>query len=63
MGSPLVNPEADGIMRCPESDFRYREESPGVLRCLDLDEEASLPPEIAVGHRKYNEFKQSQRTS
>ena len=62
-GLPLVNPEADGIMRCPESDFRYREESPGVLRCLDLDEEASLPPGLAVGHRKYDEFKQSQRTS
>ena len=27
-------------MVCPESGLRYREVSPGVIRCLDLDEEA-----------------------
>ncbi|MCC6338255.1 MAG: N-acetyltransferase [Myxococcales bacterium] len=33
---------ADGIMRCPESGFRYQEASPGVLRCLDWDEDKPL---------------------
>ena len=30
-------------MRCPEHGYRYKETEPGVLRCLDLDEEAPLP--------------------
>jgi UDP-2-acetamido-3-amino-2,3-dideoxy-glucuronate N-acetyltransferase len=33
----------DGLMVCSESGLRYREESPGVVRCLDLDEDAPLP--------------------
>jgi len=33
----------DGTMVCPESGLRYREVSPGTVRCLDLDEEANLP--------------------
>jgi len=42
-GVRLPQPDADGIMRCPESGFRYREATPGVLRCLDLDEDQALP--------------------
>jgi UDP-2-acetamido-3-amino-2,3-dideoxy-glucuronate N-acetyltransferase len=30
---------------------------PGGMRCLDLDEEAALPPEMAVGKRSYDEFR------
>ena len=30
-----------------------------LLRCLDLDEEALLPPELAVGKEFYDEFKQN----
>src|SRR5512142_661298 len=37
-GHRLASPDRDGIMRCPESGLRYREESPGVLRCLDVPE-------------------------
>jgi len=48
-GIPLPAPGPDGVMVCPESGYRYREVSPGVVRCLDLDEEAPLPPEQAVG--------------
>jgi len=33
-GHRLVAPDAQGVMRCPESGWRYEEES-GVLRCLD----------------------------
>ncbi len=47
----------DGVMRCPESGFRYKEIEPGKLRCLDLDEEAPLPTELAVGKIAYDEFK------
>ena len=56
-GHPLRSPDADGVMTCPESGYRYREVEPGVLRCLDLDEEAPLPPELSVGKRTYDEFK------
>jgi UDP-2-acetamido-3-amino-2,3-dideoxy-glucuronate N-acetyltransferase len=31
----------EGAWRCPDSGFRYREEG-GMLRCLDLDEDAPL---------------------
>ena len=54
----LKNPDADGIMICPESGFRYREVAQGIVRCLDLDEEAPLPPELAVGKYTYDEFKE-----
>ena len=36
-------------MRCPESGYRYKEIEPGMLRCLDLDEEAPLPAELSKG--------------
>jgi len=45
------------MMRCPESGFRYKEVEPGVLRCLDLDEETPLPPALSKGSRTYDEFK------
>jgi len=56
-GHRLGSPDAEGIMVCPESGFRYKEVSRGVLRCLDLDEEAPLPPEMAKGTKTYDEFK------
>jgi len=49
--------DADGLMRCPESGHRYREVEPGVLRCLDLDEQAPLPVELRTGTRSYREWK------
>jgi UDP-2-acetamido-3-amino-2,3-dideoxy-glucuronate N-acetyltransferase len=57
-GLPLNNPNADGVMICPESRLRYKELEPGVLRCLDLDEDAPLPEALAVGKVVYDEFKQ-----
>ena len=56
-GHRLENPDSEGIMICPESGYRYREVEPGVMRCLDLDEEAPLPEELARGTRTYDEFK------
>lgn len=32
----------DGIMTCPQSQYRYKEVEPGVIRCLNLDEEEPL---------------------
>ncbi|MBM4201031.1 MAG: N-acetyltransferase [Gammaproteobacteria bacterium] len=53
----LLRADAEGIMRCPESGFRYVKEPSGVLRCLDLDEDAPLPVECAFGERTYDDFK------
>jgi UDP-2-acetamido-3-amino-2,3-dideoxy-glucuronate N-acetyltransferase len=47
----------DGSMTCPESGFNYREVEPGVLKCLDLDEEAPLPENLRLGTRTYDQFK------
>ncbi len=55
----VLKPGADGVMRCPESGMRYREVEPGVLRCLDLDEESPLPAEMTVGKTTYDEFKRA----
>jgi UDP-2-acetamido-3-amino-2,3-dideoxy-glucuronate N-acetyltransferase len=41
-GEPLDPGPDPGAWVCPESGLRYREEG-GVLRCLDLDEDAPLP--------------------
>jgi UDP-2-acetamido-3-amino-2,3-dideoxy-glucuronate N-acetyltransferase len=60
-GHRLGIPDAEGIMRCPESGHRFKEITPGVLRCLDLDEETPLPPELTVGERTYDEFKSDRR--
>ena len=56
-GHILKNPDADGVMVCPESGFRYKEVTPGVIRCLDLDEEAPLPDNLAVGAKTYDSYK------
>jgi UDP-2-acetamido-3-amino-2,3-dideoxy-glucuronate N-acetyltransferase len=59
-GIAIKNPDAEGIMVCAESGYRYKEIKPGVLRCLDLDEETPLPPEMAVGQKSYDEFKNAE---
>lgn len=41
-GHKLGHPDGDGIMKCPESGWRYREVEADVLRCLDHPEEAAL---------------------
>jgi UDP-2-acetamido-3-amino-2,3-dideoxy-glucuronate N-acetyltransferase len=56
-GHRLDFPNEDGVMVCPESGYRYKEEHPGVLRCLDLDEDAPLPADLSKGTKSYDEFK------
>ncbi|MBD1399622.1 acyltransferase [Pelovirga terrestris] len=55
-GHRLTSVNADGYYQCPESGFRYQEKG-GVLRCLDLEEDAPLPAELATGTKVYDEFK------
>jgi UDP-2-acetamido-3-amino-2,3-dideoxy-glucuronate N-acetyltransferase len=54
-GHPLQTVLGDR-MRCPESGLWYQETEPGIVRCLDLNEEESLPPELAKGKLAYAEF-------
>lgn len=44
-GQRLAAPDGNGVMTCSESGWRYRETKPGVLRCLDWDEDTPLPSE------------------
>jgi UDP-2-acetamido-3-amino-2,3-dideoxy-glucuronate N-acetyltransferase len=61
-GHRLGHPGTDGCMICPESGFRYREVRPGVLKCLDLDEEAPLSTQFSAGAKSYDEFKAQAET-
>jgi UDP-2-acetamido-3-amino-2,3-dideoxy-glucuronate N-acetyltransferase len=54
-GHRLTERDADGHLVCPESSLRYREAN-GVLTGVDLEEEAPLPKDLAVGGRKYREI-------
>ncbi len=56
-GIRLPQQNAEGIMVCLESGYRYKEIESGVVRCLDLDEETPLPPEKSVGKIPYDNFK------
>ncbi|XOB65744.1 acyltransferase [Deferribacteres bacterium DY0037] len=56
-GHVLKNPDAEGVMTCPESGFRYKEVEPMVLKCLDLDEEAELSADLSVGKVTYDDLK------
>jgi UDP-2-acetamido-3-amino-2,3-dideoxy-glucuronate N-acetyltransferase len=56
-GHRLGAPDQSGVMRCPEAGYRYQETEPGVLRCLDLDEEAPLPVELSKGTQSYRQLK------
>ena len=58
-GHRLTETASGEPMVCPESGLRYLEISPGVLRCLDLDEEDELPAELALGKDRYDEIKKS----
>lgn len=58
-GLPL-SPGSDGIMICKESGYRYQEVKPGVLKCLDLDEDLPLPADKAVGITFYDNLKQEE---
>jgi len=47
----------DGILTCQESGLRYREVEPGVLRCVDVDEEEGMPEDFREGKVLYRSLK------
>ena len=57
-GHRLEAPDGEGVLTCPESGYRYVETAPGVLRCLDLDEEAPLPAELSKGTKSYRQVQE-----
>ena len=61
-GLPLT-PGSDGVMVCKESGYRYQEVEPGVLKCLDLEEDSPLPADKAIGITFYNDLKQEESTN
>lgn len=56
-GHLLKKSATDDTMVCPESGLHYRLLDDRTLRCLDLPEEAPLPPEQAVGKLSYDQWK------
>jgi UDP-2-acetamido-3-amino-2,3-dideoxy-glucuronate N-acetyltransferase len=54
----VLRPGTDSVLRCPESGFRYQEIDDG-LRCLDWNEDEPLVPDLSVGVKGYEEFKQT----
>jgi UDP-2-acetamido-3-amino-2,3-dideoxy-glucuronate N-acetyltransferase len=60
-GHRLGSPDDEGMMRCPETGYRYRETA-GVLRCLDLDEDEPLPIDLREGSMPYRSVNQTALT-
>jgi UDP-2-acetamido-3-amino-2,3-dideoxy-glucuronate N-acetyltransferase len=56
-GHRLVHENTDNFLICPESGFKYKTNEQNQLYCVDLDEEAALPPEMTKGILSYDEFK------
>src|SRR6267143_2084760 len=61
-GHRLDSPDSKGVMRCPESGYRYVETDSGALHCLDLDEEAPLPAELRNGTTRYRQLKEEAKS-
>lgn len=56
-GIRLPEPDSNGTMVCAESGYRYKQVEPGVVRCLDIDEDQPLPPDMGVGKISYDQLK------
>ena len=57
-GHPLQF-DGDNLATCPESGLRYEiieEDYQTSVRCVDLDEDAPLPPDMAIGIRCYDQY-------
>ena len=62
-GHRLGEPDTEGVMRCPESGYRYKVRQNGTLGCLDLLEEEPLPAALNKGTKSYRTFKTEAVTS
>ena len=56
-GHKLLKNPSDDFYICPESSYKYQEVEPGLLRCLDLDEESAMPEEHTRGKISYKSLK------
>ena len=59
-GHRLGKPDSEGVMRCPESDYRYKQREDGTLHCLDLKEEEPLPDNVSKGTKSYRAFRKEE---
>jgi UDP-2-acetamido-3-amino-2,3-dideoxy-glucuronate N-acetyltransferase len=57
-GHRLVHTDSDGIMVCPESGLRYRQDGERLC-CIELDEEEPLPLELSLGKVTYDALKEA----
>jgi UDP-2-acetamido-3-amino-2,3-dideoxy-glucuronate N-acetyltransferase len=62
-GHILRDPNEKGLFVCPESGLRYRLDTDGILGCLDLAEDQSLPSGLAQGSKRYDDLKSSKSTT
>jgi UDP-2-acetamido-3-amino-2,3-dideoxy-glucuronate N-acetyltransferase len=60
-GHRLDSPDAEGVMRCPESGYRYQMNGNDVLRCLDLEEEAPLPSALSKSTKSYAQLREESK--
>lgn len=60
-GLPLKEKDAEDVYTCPESGLKYKEVEPGVLRCLDIDEEEPLPDHLRKGEQYYDDIVHGER--
>lgn len=51
-----LSPDINGHCLCPESGFEYQLEDSG-MKCLTLDEDLPLPPDLSTGSKSYRDFK------
>ena len=51
-----MNSGTPGILVCPESGLKYREDSNGNLACMDISESDPLPTEMTTGQASYREI-------
>jgi UDP-2-acetamido-3-amino-2,3-dideoxy-glucuronate N-acetyltransferase len=56
-GHILKKNDNERFYTCPESKFRYQENTKGEFHCLDLDEEEALPEALTEGTLSYDELK------
>ena len=51
-----IDPAPGEVVACPETKLRYALNDAGELRCLDLDEDAPMPNDLATGMTPYREL-------
>lgn len=47
----------EGVGICRESGLKYQLNDAGLVRCLDIEEEQSLPDHLSVGQQAYSEYR------